>query len=345
MKGWPELLPELLPPNLMEHQYRGGARIGRLRGLVGVSDNQPEEWLGSITTMFHDSNRGRALTADGQALGDLVAAAPRVWLGDDFPNSADVLFKLLDAGQRLPVHAHPDREFAAQHLHSAHGKSEAWLILEAEPGAAVHLGWRQAIDLEEFAAKRDIQDSEWMLSRMHRIEVRPGDAVYVPAGQVHAIDAGLLIAEIQEPSDFSIVVEWSATTLTRENSELGLTWGTASTAITLDPLSDEVLKQLITHNDLGFTRAGVTELLVSSAAEFFTLRHVAAHTGESSGRVPAGFGVLLVLDGDGILRGRAGELAVTKGNVLAVPHEFGDWELVGAASALIASGSFAKEKK
>src|SRR5206468_12724416 len=67
-----------------------------------------------------------------------------------------------------------DRAFATRHLDCPYGKTEAWFVLEAEPDAAVHLGWREDVDPAELAERRDRQDSAWMLSRMNRVPVRAG---------------------------------------------------------------------------------------------------------------------------------------------------------------------------
>src|SRR5580765_3573611 len=185
--------PMRLAPNLIDHFYRGGAKIAALRGLTGVGERQPEEWVAATVTRFGEAELGLARVEDGTLLRDLVAADPAGWVGPDAvagrfgPADTGVLVKLLDAGQRLLVHVHPDRSFAASHLGCPYGKTEAWLVLDADPGAAVYLGWRDDVDPGELAQRRDAQDGAWMLERMHRIEVSRGDGVLVPAGTVHAI--------------------------------------------------------------------------------------------------------------------------------------------------------------
>ena len=149
---------------------------------------------------------------DGQLLVDVIASAPDWWLGPQHvarfgPNPA-ILVKLLDAGQRLPLHAHPDRSFAAEHLGSPYGKTEAWVIVSAEPDAVVHLGFSRDVspsELADWVAGQKVTD---MLSATNRIPVRAGDAVLCPAGVPHAIGAGILLIEVQEPTDFSVLLEW-----------------------------------------------------------------------------------------------------------------------------------------
>ena len=129
--------PQVLPPNVLRHFYAGGARIAALRGLELESDHMPEEWLGAINTAFGHEQRGLSRLEDGTLVRDAIAADPEGYLGAEHVSryGADpgLLVKLLDAGQRLPVHFHPDRAFAREALGSTYGKTEAWLVVGAEP--------------------------------------------------------------------------------------------------------------------------------------------------------------------------------------------------------------------
>jgi mannose-6-phosphate isomerase len=103
--------PLLLPPNVLRHFYAGGDRIARLRGLTLESDHMPEEWIGAVNTAFGHEERGLSRLEDGTLLRDAIAADPETFLGPG-RTEPGLLVKLLDAGQRLPVHFHPDRAFA-----------------------------------------------------------------------------------------------------------------------------------------------------------------------------------------------------------------------------------------
>ena len=126
--------PELLPSNQFDHFYRGGDRIGKLRNGPG-GPMRPEEWIGSVTTRFGESVNGLSKLTNGELLRDAIAREPHAWLGaihcEKFGVSTEVLVKLLDPAQRLPVHFHPNKKFAKQHLALDHGKTEAWIIFRA----------------------------------------------------------------------------------------------------------------------------------------------------------------------------------------------------------------------
>jgi mannose-6-phosphate isomerase len=326
--------PQQLAPNLIDHFYRGGAKIAAMRGLAGHGERQPEEWIAATVSRFGEDTIGLASTVDGDLLRDLVTADPLGWIGDPHsgrftPGDTGMLLKLLDAGQRLPVHVHPDRAFARSHLACPYGKTEAWLVLDADPGSAVHLGWQEDVDPEELAVRRDAQDGAWMLDRMHRIEVRRGDGILVPAGTVHAIGEGVFVLEAQEPTDWSILLEWSVTTATRDESHLGLGFDTAMGAVGHHRLDADRLRELLSRVDLD--GPGPASCLVEEAGSFFRIDLV---SGDAA--VPAGFAALIVLNGEGDLRSAGGSVAVTAGQVLAVPAGFGEWRLTGTARGLAA---------
>src|SRR4051794_35068236 len=143
--------PIVLPPNVLHHFYAGGAGIAALRGLdLGDDDHMPEEWIGAVNTTFGDETRGLSRLDDGTFLRTAIAADPERYLGPEhvarWGADPGLLVKLLDAGQRLPVHFHPGREFAAEHLGLTHGKTESWIILEAEPGASVWAGFSAPVE-------------------------------------------------------------------------------------------------------------------------------------------------------------------------------------------------------
>ena len=127
--------PLALPPNQFHRFYSGGARIDALRGAPAGEDGRPEDWVGSTATSWGDDAEGLSRLEDGTLLRDAIAADPEAYLGPRHVArwGADpaLLVKLLDAGQRLPVHFHPGRRFAREHLGLPLGKTEAWIILDA----------------------------------------------------------------------------------------------------------------------------------------------------------------------------------------------------------------------
>ncbi len=111
----------------------------------------------------------------------------------DFP----ILTKFLFTSDRLSVQVHPNDEYASVHENSR-GKTEMWYILRADPGAQIALGLRESITRERL---RDASLSGEIVELLNWIDVRPGQHFFTPAGTIHAIGAGLALAEIQQQSD------------------------------------------------------------------------------------------------------------------------------------------------
>lgn len=336
--------PQLLPLNQLEHFYRGGARIAALRGgsAGGAADGwagdgavgqySPEEWIGSVTTMAGQTALGLSRLADGTLLRDAVAADPEGWLGprhvEAYGTSTQVLVKLLDAGQRLPVHAHPDQAFARHHLGLPHGKTEAWIVLEADEGARARIGFEKTMRLADLRAMTAAQDTEALVGALRSRPLRPGDGVLVPAGLPHCFDAGLLVAELQEPADLSILLEWDGFAIDgRQLGHLGLGFDTALQALRLDALDDAELDSLVL-NGQRVPASGLARLLPEAADGYFRAHRL--RSGPAGSGVEAGFAVVLVVAGAGHLLSAAGDrLDVRRGDAVVVPWRAGDWHLEG----------------
>ena len=109
----------------------------------------------------------------------------------------NILFKLIDAKEPLSVQVHPDDELAAR-LEGGRGKTECWYILKAEEGAFLYLGFKASVTKEDFVRAIEKGNAETLLNR---VPVKAGDFFFVPAGTVHAIGKGILIAELQQSCD------------------------------------------------------------------------------------------------------------------------------------------------
>jgi mannose-6-phosphate isomerase len=309
--------PQILPPNVLRHFYRGGPRIAALRGLELESDHMPEEWIGAVSTMFGQTERGLSRFQDGTFVRDAIAADAEAYLGADhaarYGPDAALLVKLLDAGQRLPAHFHPGGAFAREALDSRYGKTEAWLIVEADPGAAVWVGFNRDVQLDEVREWMRTQDAAAMLAAMHKLPVSPGDAIFVPAGTSHAIGDGILLVELQEPTDFSVLLEWDGFELSPDDGHLGLGWDRALAA--LDRAQAEP------------PQPGTQ--LPETADPYFRAERV-----RGGDALDPGFSILVVLQGQGVLATDDDDTPLARGTAVLIPHAAGAGELRGDVEAL-----------
>lgn len=322
------LRPVRLPANQPARFYRGGAAIAALRGDTRAMEFGPEDWVASCTTFHGEHTTGLTTLPDGDLLKDAVAAHPANWLGDAhlaaFGADSALLVKLLDAGQRLPVHCHPSNEFAKAHYNSRYGKTEAWIIVGATEGATVHIGFGEEQRAEVVADWVTRQDAKAMLDALNPVTVRAGDTVFVPAGVPHAIGAGVFIVELQQPTDLSVTLEWRNFLDDEADGHLGIGFGTALDCVDRRGWANR-LGELV-HRDE--SPAAVTELFGQPG--FFRAERL-----RSAAALDASFGVLVVLDGTGVLRTeRAGEVPLGKGMTFVLPHAAGESTLDGDVVAV-----------
>jgi mannose-6-phosphate isomerase len=339
-----------LPPNAIEHFYRGGERIAALReqlapaGAPALPDrplHRPEEWLASTVSRWGAPDIGTTDLGPLGPLAELVAADPGSWLGPDhaarWGSSPALLVKLLDAGQRLPVHVHPGRRFAGRHLACPFGKTEAWVVLEVPPGGGTaYLGTTRSVRREEWAELVDAQATDEMLALLHPLRVHPGDGVVVPAGTPHCLDAGVFVVELQEPTDFSVLLEWDGFDIDgRADGHLGLGFDTALDAVRTDAVSAAEIDRLVHRaaSDGVGTTGEPRRLLPGSADAYFRAWAV---DGGAATTVPAAFSVVVITDGAGTVRSADGDLGVRRGDALVAPYAAGPLTFAADISAIVA---------
>ena len=153
--------------------------------------------IGEVWYTFEENQ-----TALGKPLGQLLREHPEI-LGNardpQHPGICPLLVKLLLTTERLSVQVHPDDDYAQTH-HNSLGKTEAWYVLDAQPPGEVAVGFTETLRPEKFQTAVESGEVERLL---HWKKVQAGDMIFVPAGTVHAVGAGVTICEIQENSDIT----------------------------------------------------------------------------------------------------------------------------------------------
>ena len=176
----------------------GGRRLGTMLGKpIGPGDDYAESW----EIVDHANDQSIVLNGPlaGKTLHELVREQPAALLGEGIvARSFPLLFKFLDCNQTLSVQVHPNDEQGARLETPDLGKTEAWVVLAAEPGSKIYAGLKPGVSPKQLAA--DIAAGVCERS-LHEFEAQVGDCVFIPAGTVHALGAGLVIAEIQQASD------------------------------------------------------------------------------------------------------------------------------------------------
>jgi mannose-6-phosphate isomerase len=217
--------PIKLSPTRSWRTYLGGKLLDELHGIEDPKDSRyPEEWMMSIISTNRNVDR-QHLQDEGLskldlpdrdiALKELVEQNPVDFLGEKhverFGTQTGVLVKLIDTAERLIIQSHPDRKQAQELFHSMYGKTECWHFvggreIDGEP-PYVYMGFKPGVTREQWKALFDAQDIPGMLDCLHKYYVQLGDTILIEAGIPHAIGAGCLLVEIQEPSDYTIRLE------------------------------------------------------------------------------------------------------------------------------------------
>jgi len=305
--------------------------------LVGGDEHRPEDWVASVTERYGATDgEGLSRLPDGRLLRDAVIADPLAWLGPEhvevFGSDTALLVKLLDAGERLPVHLHPGRHFASEHLGSVHGKTEAWVMIAAEGAeASVWLGFRRDVGADELASWVRHQRTGALLDSLHRLDLVRGEGVLVPAQVPHAIGAGVFCLEVQEPTDFSLNLEWEGFDLpSGSDGQLGLDLDLILSCVRTSALGADELAALRVPP---LERSGTRSALPACAADFFSIERV--RPGNSAEPLDASFSVLIVVSGRGTMRwGDRQVQPLSAGDVMVVPWAAGRGEIEGTVEVL-----------
>jgi len=201
--------PIFFEPNRVSRTYTGGKLLASMRGLIEDDGHRPEEWIASTVRA---RNAGATEAAEGLSMiegagilfEDLVRLRRDEILGGR--NDLGVLVKFIDSSIRLPVQVHPDKAFARERFGSPNGKTEMWIVLSARPAATLLVGFKEGVTRARLSEAIDASetDRDALAVLLNEIPARAGDAWLIPGRLAHAIGAGCLILEIQEPTDFTI---------------------------------------------------------------------------------------------------------------------------------------------
>lgn len=187
---------------IFKEKIWGGQKIKSVLGKdFGSLPNCGETWElsaieGNISIVDNGAFEGQSLTTliqqfKSELVGDLVWSK----YGEEFP----LLIKFIDAAEDLSIQVHPDDKMAAR-VHGGNGKSEMWYILAAEENATLNSGFNQPVTKEQYLEHLHTNT----LNEILNIEkVEAGDVFYLPAGRIHYIGKGILLAEIQQTSDYT----------------------------------------------------------------------------------------------------------------------------------------------
>ncbi|MBE0674312.1 MAG: class I mannose-6-phosphate isomerase [Bacteroidales bacterium] len=205
-----DLYPLKFEPQLKKRMWGGSRLSGKTGESSSGGSNIGESWV------ISGIEGAESVVANGYLAGNNLSELVEVYMGDiageavfeKFGNEFPLLVKYIDAASTLSVQVHPGDEMAAR-LHHAYGKTEMWYIMDADPGAMIYCGFKDGTD--EFQYKSAVVKGT-IENLLNAEPAKKGDIFLIPAGMVHAIGGGILLAEIQQPSDVTYrIFDWNRT--------------------------------------------------------------------------------------------------------------------------------------
>jgi mannose-6-phosphate isomerase len=317
------LYPLRFEPILRELIW-GGRRLGTvLHKPIGDASDYAESWEISdyhdqVSVIDQGPLAGTTIRELIRSRGDELLG-PAIAARDQFP----LLVKFIDAHQNLSVQVHPDDE-TGRRLAGDNGKTETWVIVDAEPGSAIYAGLKEGVGRDQFQAATRAGQVEQLL---HRLEPKPGDCILIESGTVHAIGAGILLAEIQEMSDATFrIYDWGRVGTDGKPRTLHLSQAMESIDFGRGPVNP------ITPEVESIAGGGTRERL--SRSPYFALERLTLCRPMAVGRRDR-FTILMGLEGRSDVQ-RGGEcFRLEFGQTLLLPAAFGPCEITPRDDARI----------
>jgi mannose-6-phosphate isomerase len=300
----------------------GGRNLEALGKILPVEGIVAESWEISC------HKNGSSIIANGKyegiSLPDLLGQLGRKLIGNSLPqkdvDKFPLLIKFIDAENNLSVQVHPDDTYAFEKENGEYGKNEMWYIISANPGAKLVYDVVPGTSREIFAAAVSENKVE---SCLKSVEVFAGDVINIPAGLVHAIGKGILLAEVQQNSD--------------------TTYRVYDYGRTGRPLHIEKALEVIDFNSTGrrekYTGLELTlgkgcskRIVIANnyfCTEVYNIKgNVHEHADGSK------FFIYTITSGEGSISWGSGELAVVAGESILIPATLGKYSLIGQFTAL-----------
>jgi mannose-6-phosphate isomerase len=196
----PKLYPLQFEPILKDRIW-GGEKLKTVLNKPITSKITGESWElstveGDVSIVANGSLKGKSLT-------DIIEEFPNEILGtkvhEQFGKQFPLLFKYLDAREDLSIQVHPNDKLAKER-HNSFGKTEMWYVMQADENARIIVGFKEDSSKEEYVENLN---NNTLVSILDDVKAKPGDVFFLETGTVHAIGAGLVVAEIQQTSDIT----------------------------------------------------------------------------------------------------------------------------------------------
>lgn len=300
----------------------GGTRICQYKGIEQPDNQVGESWEVSEVPGYESVVSSGSY--EGMTLHELIDRFGDELLGFSvfkrYEGKFPLLIKFIDANDDISVQVHPGDKLAAER-HDSMGKTELWYIIKSESGARIYSGLREHLTPEEYV--RRVADKTFSRALAEH-ESFPGDVFYLPAGRVHAIGAGNLLAEIQQSSDITYrIYDYDRLDNDGKPRELHT------------ELAKEAIDYRIYDN---YKNEAIPE--ESDYCEIAGCDHFTAHRIKLDGEKEfcfdsSSFTILICIEGNAVIKCREGKMTLRQGNTVLIPAAATSFTLTGKATLLL----------
>lgn len=301
----------------------GGTALAERYGIRSDSPTVGEAWM--LTVRANENSAIENGTLAGRTLASVLGEYGDGLIGSgDYSAGFPLLIKLIDACDRLSVQVHPDDRYAAEVEHDR-GKTEMWYIVDAAPGAEIVYGLAPGVGSREFCDQVAAGNYE---SVLHHQPVRAGETYFIPAGMLHAIGKGILIAEIQQNCDLTYRV-WDYGRIGKDGKPRELHVGKAMDVTR--PFTEREV------NEIRYGADATPDEELLAACHYFRVRAVTLN-GERIFRADKdSFVSLLAISGSGEIRHGGVSYPVAAGDSYYLPAGMGEFSVSGEGLKVLLS--------
>lgn len=305
---------------ILKERIWGGEKLNSVLNKPISSNITGESW--EISTVEGDVSVISRGTLKGISLNEVINTFPNEVLGttvfDKFGKQFPLLFKYLDAKTDLSIQVHPNDELAKKR-HNSFGKTEMWYIMQADEGSRIIVGFKNNSNAQEYVSHLE---NNTLIDILEEVKVKAGDVFFLETGTVHAIGAGLLVAEIQQTSDITYrLYDFDRVDSEGNKRELHVD-------LALDAINYNTIETQKDYNkDLNVSNEMVN-------CPYFTTNYLNLSGELKVSKSASSFTVYMCTEGDFQINYNQVQYQYSKGDTILIPATMTDYSLSGNASVL-----------
>jgi mannose-6-phosphate isomerase len=305
---------------ILKERIWGGTKLNTILNKSIFSDKVGESW--EISTVSEDVSIVSNGAFQGKTIQEIIDLYPNEILGESvvlrFGKKFPLLFKFIDAQQDLSIQLHPNDELA-QKRHNSLGKTEMWYVMQADKNARLVVGFKENCNQETYLQHLK---SKTLVTILNEIEVQEGDVFFLETGTIHAIGAGIVIAEIQQTSDITYrIYDWDRVDASGNQREL-------HTELALEAINYQTKEAKISYEK---------EINTSNAViscDYFTTKVIPLQGTFEWKKTKDAFTVFMCTKGNFELQIANETYSFSSGNTILIPAIIAKLQLVGNANLL-----------